>query len=84
MSDDEIFRFMYRDASNTVSALDQRLAAYRDLIRAWELVALVLMENPTHVKRCTAKNDGQRSLCPRCESLDMFQEVKKITDAIVG
>jgi hypothetical protein len=82
--DDEQYRFMYRDASNSIAALDQRLAAYRDLIDMWQLVALMLMQYPTHDKKCTATlDDSQPIKCDRCKVLVMLRQTRSTTDAIL-
>jgi hypothetical protein len=84
VNDDDQYRFMYRDASNSIAALDQKLAAYRDLIDLWQLVAAVLTEYPTHHKKCTAGLDKNKPVdCDRCKSLAMLEELRKATNAIL-
>lgn len=79
MCDDQ-YQFMYRDASNSIAHLDQKLAAYRDLIEVWQLVAQVMADHPVHHRKCKANNNVT---CDRCTSLAMFQEAKRVTDAIL-
>lgn len=80
---DEQYQFMYRDASNSIAQLDQKLAAYRDLIEVWHMVAQVLVQFPVHHKKCTAGAGRKPVECDRCKSLTMLDEVIKVTNAIL-
>jgi hypothetical protein len=85
MDGEDVHWFMYRDAANTIATLDQRMAAFRDLITAWRLTAEQLVEHPEHIRRCTAEIDEyvNNMKCGRCIALQMYSEVKEITSAIL-
>ena len=74
----------YRDASSSIAALDQKVAMYREIVELWLVVSRVLVEHPTHHKKCTAGLDIRKPVeCDRCKCIAMLDEVIRISNAIL-